>query len=1015
MPALRPALPCRLAMMVVAACCVWSTDSLLAQTGRTVPTQDYFRGIEQLYRGDYRDAERIFRREWQGSIKSVQARWIDSICYHAMWGEVFYHQGRLELALEQYNLACTMFLQYPQWLLRVRFTEPSQDTNLARRGVPWGASKRQTPLSRHDRSMLVGQGDLYSGNRAAQEGGVVNLPHYWSINVTEIVRCTTLAIRRRNELLGPLGLHDPMSRDLVAALRRGGAPPNHWSNALVKLQLGVAQAGVGENAQALRALSQAEMFQGRFDHSLTCVALLEKGRLMMEAGKASAAAELFSEASYLAYYYDDFGVVDDAFRFAGVNRLSSSTGGIDPLLQPASAWARQKRYDHLFCRISLSLTEQLMAGGDWESAGALLTAIGSRLQDAQTGQLGVRALYLDARLQFQQQRESATNALMQALQQQSTMSPRNLQIGLTNQWFDNQRLADRQVIGLYAVLLDDPTVGDWLFRPLDTLAVMKTPHQEAFDRWLAALISRKDRATALEVTDRAKRRRYLRSLPWGGRLAALRQLLEKPEQALSGPARLQRKDLLLRYPQYEQLLSQDRQLLEELRTDWRAGLDDRQKQKLVRTWRDWSKNLSLREVALEQIGLQRVAADQSSPPLATSAQIKEQLKPGQALVMFHNTPNGLLGFLISSGGATFWNCGPAGQLAGPVSKLLRDLGNHDGNRPMPADELMDRSWELSGAKVYQALFQGSSIDPEAIRELIIVPDGIVWYVPLGALPVPTEEGPIPLVSMSRIRYAPTVGWALSASVPPRRVQRSAVVAGSLLPGESDEARAEALATLTEVVETLIDLPTPLPTDSPLVASLLDALVVLDDTELDLAEPWSWSPLPQARGGHRGTLDRWLALPQFGPRWMVLPGVRTLAERGGRNSKRRSIVAAPGSELFLASCALLDSGARTVLLSRWRVGGASTLELVREFIQELPHTTPADAWQRSVELAMELPIDPLNEPRVKPDDKQKQPTAAHPFFWSGYLLIDAGVTADQDEQKSPQAAAEPAARLGAADP
>jgi hypothetical protein len=86
---------------------------------------------------------------------------------------------------------------------------------------------------------------------------------------------------------------------------------------------------------------------------------------------------------------------------------------------------------------------------------------------------------------------------------------------------------------------------------------------------------------------------------------------------------------------------------------------------------------------------------------------------------------------------------------------------------------------------------------------------------------------------------------------------------------------------------------------------------------------------------------------------------------------------------------MSSGAQTILLSRWRVGGQSTLDLMREFIQELPRSSAAEAWQRCVEVAKELPLEPALEPRVKLKDASTLPTAEHPFFWSGYLLVDAG--------------------------
>jgi hypothetical protein len=197
----------------------------------------------------------------------------------------------------------------------------------------------------------------------------------------------------------------------------------------------------------------------------------------------------------------------------------------------------------------------------------------------------------------------------------------------------------------------------------------------------------------------------------------------------------------------------------------------------------------------------------------------------------------------------------------------------------------------------------------------------------------------------------------------------------------------------------IELKSPLPAPARLVGALLDTLVVLDDIEIDAAQPWSWSPLSPDRGTH-GSLGQWMALPPFGPQQILLPGMRTLAERGFKVSRRRkgkgAGAALPGDELFFASCGLMSADAQTVLLSRWRVGGQSTLDLVREFLQELPHTSAADAWQRSVQLVMEMPIDPLTELRVKSDPQNRPLTAEHPFFWSGYLVVDTGAMPHPEE-------------------
>ena len=72
--------------------------------------------------------------------------------------------------------------------------------------------------------------------------------------------------------------------------------------------------------------------------------------------------------------------------------------------------------------------------------------------------------------------------------------------------------------------------------------------------------------------------------------------------------------------------------------------------------------------------------------------------------------------------------------------------------------------------------------------------------------------------------------------------------------------------------------------------------------------------------------------------------------------------------------------------------------MREFVQELPRTSASDAWQRCIEVAKQLPLEPSLEPRIKTSGQGELPTAEHPFFWSGYLLLDTGEPVDNKENK-----------------
>ncbi|WP_148072655.1 tetratricopeptide repeat protein [Bythopirellula goksoeyrii] len=958
----------------------------------TIPSQAYFEAFNDLYRGEYRDALRALNREARGSIRiGVTERWIDAICYHAAWGEVLYHAGQPALALEQFDQACSMFLQDPKWMLQVNFTsDPRPDASLGRTAIPWGTSTRQFILGDIPETLPIQMGDdLATQNQVAQQGGVLRQMQMWQINVMEIVRATSLAIRRRNELLGPLAVHDPISREMVNKLSSGIAPPNHWSNAWADLQLGLAYAGQGNLDQANSMLKRAERLAGRFDHPLTCVALLEQGRLAMEAGKFDLADRLFAEASYSAFYYEDAGVIDEAFRLASQNRLAAPNPEPNPALDNAAAWARRERFDHIFARLCFARAEEWMNSENWREAASTLQTGQARLGDARTGLLGNWSQFLEARVLAELGKPTAINVLNEALANQMAMSNRMLQLQLADRWFDQQQLRASSANDVYGKLLSDPHAVDWAFRPLETMAIMKAPLDGSFDRWLIALLERRDKLAALEVSDLAKRRRFFRSLPLGGRIAALRQTLESPSNTLSPAERTLQHDLLMRFPNYQDLLKSGRQIQNQLREQWKPKMSNEDQQALSKLWKKWSENLAERERLLGKMSLGRTTSQFGFPQIVSIAELQGVLKPGQAVVIFHETAGDLLGFLVTDRASTSWNCGPSGAIARSLSQFLRDLGSGDRNNPINEKQLESTDWMESGQELFHALFDGSSIDPDSMDELVVVPDGLVWYVPLNAIPIKLEDRTVPLTSLSRIRVVPTMGLAFGHAEPWRRVQHSSIIGDELVPGDKDDTKAELLEPLQTAMPNLIELPDPTPVSTPVIASLLDALVVLDEFDIDRNEPLAWSPIPNAREGHDGELAAWLALPLRGPQRMVFPGAHTIAENGGKTSRRRGSQAPPGNELFLASCGLMSTGAQTILLSRWIVGGESTMQLVREFVQELHRTSAADAWQRCIEVAKVIQLEPGLEPRVSLGNVDELPTAEHPFFWSGYLLVDTG--------------------------
>ena len=171
---------------------------------------------------------------------------LDLLPRHAGRGAV--PQGRNADALAEFDQACQLFLAYPNWLLQVQFQQPPRpDPNRGRRVPPWGRSERTFVIGQFSDTETGARRRAGCGRRL-QEGGVVRRPMYWRVNVVEVMRMTALAIRRRNELLGPLARAGP---DLQRAVGRARPRQSCAGQSLVgRMDRRAPRPGAGGDGQA---------------------------------------------------------------------------------------------------------------------------------------------------------------------------------------------------------------------------------------------------------------------------------------------------------------------------------------------------------------------------------------------------------------------------------------------------------------------------------------------------------------------------------------------------------------------------------------------------------------------------------------------------------------------------------------------------------------------------------------------------------------------------------------------
>jgi CHAT domain-containing protein len=982
------------------------SDVARAQVGRqAVPTITYYAAKHELYAGNYADALQDFVSETRGGIKTAQSSWIDSICYRAMLGECYYHMGNYPKAMDNYNAALRLYVAFSGWMLRVQFPITiGPDNSRGRQAVPWGPSTRQFALGRVPNTMSISQGRI-NNNQIVQQGGVVQKAILFPIRADEIVRCTALALRRRAELMGPICKHDPLTDEALASLARRPAPANHWSQAWIDLQLGLAQVGAGQLAQAQQSLQRAIVVGGQYDHPLTCVALLELGRIALEAGDFNAAARLCLEASISAYYFENVGVLTEALQLGFEAHVRSNQQGLYPPLAMAARWAATTNFRHLQVWLGALTAENyaLMAqpAKALGAANAARTLMGGRAMAAST--VAARLNYARAIIGYERGRaDEGTAALTAALAFQRGGGSRWLyRVAVADSLFAGGAITPRTAMDLYAEVLRDPGAKDWSARPLEALSFLAGPLELSYENWFQAALLRKEPAAALQIADRARRHRFYSSLPMWGRVLALRGILETPPDQLTPAAAVQRQDLLVHYPNYDRWGQQAEALRVELRREPLAPADEEAARKQGEALTELAKLSALQEAVLREMALRREPADLIFPPLVKTEDAQAKLPKGTCALVFFQTTRGLYGFLLSNARYAAWRIKSPAAVQKALVKLLRDLGNYDANRELTLKDLQNDAWRTSARELSAALFEDSQIDlSQGIEELVIVPDGLTWYVPFEALPLGAEEDAPPLLSKIRVRYVPTFALAAPDAAPRRRGTNMAVVTGKLSPGQKDGFEQLALDKIRHSVPEAVKLQVAPSAEPNWYRALIDRLVVLNDLTVDPAAPYAWAPLALERGRSTAGVAGWFSLPWGYPDQIVLPGFHTAAE----HAMKRPSGAMPGQELFLASCLLMSGGSRTILLSRWRTGGETSVELAQQFVQELPYLSAAEAWQRSVELAKEEPLNWETEPRLKRFDSPTMPTAKNPFFWAGYVLIDTGA-----EPRDPNAApAQPAA-------
>ncbi|MEZ6095350.1 MAG: hypothetical protein R3C03_14160 [Pirellulaceae bacterium] len=792
-------------------------------------------------------------------------------------------------------------------------------------------------------------------------------------------------------------------------------------------------ASIEDYANAKRYLERSLQFGAGMDHPLTPIALLKLAEINFRMDDPQTAAFFALEASYSAAIYNQYDILEEALSFGTQLHLSQQPGTVYPPLEQAIVWCNANRAQLPKTALSLRLAECYSEMGDTRSSNRILeTAVRdfTKRTGFGSGVLTAKASYISAVNQFHDGNLGlGMQQLTAAVENYRPVSRWLFQLQLTLAQLASGELSERNAVSLFEYLLRDPVAIEWRFEPIEPLVFLATPHLEPFVQWIQMTAATRDYQKVVAICETYRRHLFYSSLPLGGRDLALRWTFHAPLETLTEKAKRQRTDFLTRKPDYKTLSDEAervRQTLFQEPLKYEAGSDEQKE-----GWRKFGayKEINDRlESALTDVALRREAADMVFPPPWDASGMQQILEPNQTVLYVVATPtHHLLLECTAQLGVRLLNAVPNQKMFQYVKKIYKETELD--SRQIAAGSLKEDKWQETLDEISGELISDLTLKPygETPSELIIIPDGLAWYLPFEMLRVDApenggddeanigddglEEEPQDedeaeektvasakqfLWQKTKMRYAPTLGIAVNVKRIDRPWRRTAFLSGKISDQVDEVYTADQVERLQVEFPAIVDFPDRLDIPSSLFGSVVDEFILLSEqTEIPQTGPLAMALLEKDRNLGGSNLASWLSLPWAGPEHLVLP---TFESHGATGVKSKM----NGFELFLTSTAAYASGARTILISRWPTRGRSSSYFTESYWRLSRTMPPIDAFRNTLHAMQELELETEFEGRVSGAKEVVSVKAKHPLFWAGYLLMDEPVL----KRIEPQVGSEP---------
>lgn len=947
------------------------------RVGANLIRPEYYAALDLIEDGQTELAIVSLDTALQKSRASQNQRGIDSIPPLVMLGECFWMQGRIGLAMEQYDAALSISIQCSKWTSML-VTKANGKTEPRSREIDWAGETRrsaefwipaelpQIPLGGSDVLLEIAAEPNATGRLVA-------------IDAMEVLRCQSLAIRRRNYLLGSLVRLNPLSPALPQAFTLpDDSTLSDAAKTSVSLCRALAKSSL-ENAPASYAEIKGfiSLPNGQ-DYNLSAVALLALCDQAISNNDLKMAQGFALEASLVAAQAGQMEHLDEAIELWSkciVHSEVDQTAVVKTLQQVAKFGMERRRL--IGIRSQVELVRQLSLRGESVAMKKQAAVARSMLLSKQILLPKMEALveYATARVAFSDG-DMATG--IQKLDESlipyigdtnlDVGSPMLYQLRLLTRLMNQGIVSDDKGLPFLANYLQSTSAGAWRTHVLEQLAFQTADKTESLGLLVQRTLLGQDNAAKVAIADLWFAERFKQASVLNGRLLEFRYLINTQPNRFSESV----KNEVIAFQKKLGSATQNANQIRNLTNNYSIPnkLDIRRwSEEDTKKWDAAKKLGAAQESQLWAHAISPLHSPVSFPPRLDDKIFDALLKPNDAVLLFLANENAITVMMRVNGAWASWTVAPESNWKAKLQEIVLSIrqGLPATQNPLEAALEEFRKVLIPEEKWKQML--------EASR-WVIVPDDDLWLFPFEVL---LEGGPnskTPVIANHPITYLPTLGSApLLMQTRPSQERATVLQTPSFLASRPDAqknigTRIAAMSN-TSVVDT-IGVQHAIP--SRLLKIISPVLVSFMKT--------SWSDPNNIVLGidsslNESTLASWNQLPWGAPKHLWLMGAEF----------RPDAISSTGDAWRKLILSLAAQGTEQMIISRWSVGGESAAILAEALRDYGGSVAWSEAWQRAV---ANLWAEELGGGRevTTPKDTESSSTISGelPLYWSGYLMV-----------------------------